>query len=80
MNEYKKIIRKTILIVIWTLFITFTLSGLITAYEQTSFVAQGKEYQTVKFDFDEIKKTVPIGKLTQLIFYLPNKQSIKSIS
>lgn len=56
MNEYKKIIRRTVLIVIWTLFITFTLSGLITAYEKTSFVAQGKEYSTVKFDFDEIKK------------------------
>lgn len=56
MNEYKKITRKTILVVIWTLFVTFTVSGLITAYEQTSFVSQGKEIYTVKFQFDELKK------------------------
>ena len=53
MNEYKKIVRGFILTVIWTLFVTVTLCGIITAGERTRFVSTGEESVTVKFSIKE---------------------------
>lgn len=50
MNETKKLVRKFILTVIWTLFISLTLSGLIFAGERTAYISSGKEPQTVKME------------------------------
>ena len=50
MTETKKLTRKFILIVIWTLFVTFTLCGLVSAGEKTEYIRSGKEPQTVKIN------------------------------
>lgn len=47
MREDRKIIRRMTLVIIWTLFIALTLSGLVTAYEQTRFINEGTEIETV---------------------------------
>lgn len=53
MNECKKVVRGFILTVIWTLFFTVTLYGLLTAGERTRYISTGEEAQTVKFDIKE---------------------------
>ena len=53
MTEEKIIIRRMKMIIIWVLFICFTVSGLISAYEQTRFVDEGTETVTVKYDFKQ---------------------------
>lgn len=50
MTESKKTVRIFILTVIWILFIFLTLSGLVYAGEQTSYISNGKEPQTVKVE------------------------------
>ena len=50
MSETKKLTRKFILIVIWTLFVAFTLCGLVSAGEKTEYIRSGKEPQTVKIN------------------------------
>lgn len=52
MSEDKKIIRSFVLTVIWTLFITLTFAGLVTAGERTEFITTGKEPATVKSDIE----------------------------
>lgn len=47
MREDRKIIRRMTLVIIWILFISLTLSGLVMAYEQTRFVNEGTEIETV---------------------------------
>lgn len=51
MSETKKTVRRFILTVVWTLFVTLTLSGLIIAGERTTFVSTGQEPSTVNFEF-----------------------------
>ena len=51
MTETKKLARRFIFTVIWIIFITLTLFGLISAGEKTEFVLSGKEPQTVKTEF-----------------------------
>ena len=48
MTETKKLAQRFIFVVIWILFITLTLFGLISAGEKTEFVLSGKEPHTVK--------------------------------
>lgn len=50
MSETKKVARKFLLTVIWTLFILLTLSGIISAGERTEYINSGKEPQTVKIN------------------------------
>ena len=52
MNESKKIIRRTALVLIWTLFISLTVSGFISAYHRTRYVDEGIEYSTVKWSYE----------------------------
>lgn len=47
MSETKKLTRRFILTVIWTLFVSLTLWGLISAGEQTEYIRSGKEPQTI---------------------------------
>ncbi len=54
MSETKKITRQFILTVIWTLFVAFTIYGLVSAGERTEYIRSGKEPQTVKFDIAEL--------------------------
>ena len=49
MKESEKIMRNFFLTTIWILFISLTLSGLVTAAEKTEFINSGKEIQTVYF-------------------------------
>ena len=51
MTEYKKIRHKFSLFVVWILFITFTLCGIITADARTTFNRTGKEPETVIFNY-----------------------------
>lgn len=53
MNEYKRVMRFFILTVIWTLFFSVTLAGLVTAGERTRYISTGEEASTVKFDVKE---------------------------
>lgn len=50
-KEEKKIVRTFTLITIWIIFAVCTLCGLITAKEQTAYISDGKEIETVKYDF-----------------------------
>lgn len=51
MTETKKIARRFTFAVIWIVFITLTLFGLISAGEKTEFVLNGKEPDTIKTEF-----------------------------
>lgn len=55
-QEEKKIIRGFSLAVVWILFIACTLSGLIFAAEQTAYMNDGTEIETVKIDNVQMKK------------------------
>lgn len=50
-KEEKKLARAYTLAVIIILSAVFTLCGLITAREQTAYMYEGKEIETVKYDF-----------------------------
>lgn len=52
MSETKKLIRRFVLTVIWTLFVAFTIYGLVSAGEKTEYIRSGKEPQTVKIEID----------------------------
>ncbi len=49
MRETKKIVRIYILSVVWILFVTLTLSGIVIAGERTESVRSGKEPETIIF-------------------------------
>ena len=51
MKEEKRIIRSFVYITIWIFFAVCTLCGLITAKEQTAYIYEGKEIETVKYSF-----------------------------
>ncbi len=51
-KEEKKIARGFSLAVVWILFIVCTLSGLILAAEQTAYINDGTEIETVKLNND----------------------------
>lgn len=53
MTEYKRVVRCFILTVIWVLFFTVTLTGIVTAGERTRYISTGEEASTVKFDIKE---------------------------
>ena len=51
MTEEKRLKRRMIIVTVWTLFITLTLAGLIVAYNQTRYVLEGYEPETIIFPF-----------------------------
>ncbi len=56
MSEIRKTERRFILFVVWVLFITLTLSGIVYAGERTAYISNGKEPETVKFEIYNMKK------------------------
>ena len=50
-KEEAKIIRVFTFVIIWIIFAVCTLCGLIKSGEQTAYMYEGKEIETVKFDF-----------------------------
>ena len=49
MKESERISKIYIFIVIWTVFIAVTLTGIVVAAEKTEYVSSGKEAETVFF-------------------------------
>lgn len=50
-KEEKKIVRIFTFIIIWIYFAVCTLCGLIKSGEQTAYMYEGKEIETVKYNF-----------------------------
>lgn len=48
MKEEYRIRRRMTLIIVWTLFVSLTAAGLISAYNQTRYVNEGYEAVTVR--------------------------------
>ena len=51
MTEYKKIKHNFLIFVVWILFFSFTLCGIITANERTTFNRTGKEQKTIIYNY-----------------------------